>query len=556
MPNEWTGADSLRMLNTGAVSAGASQEDPDASLGGYLSSTFVKTMKYVPGNVPSNIEIVYVSASNGEGTGGLVFSGSSASWQAPGSAVAGASVAIANGETKILADGEDAEKYIRISKISTEASTLIGTLELTYDENNAVVMDNAAEALALAGGFKYRSVGLSNGSAGAVTAVKVWAGPTVPAVPTDYQALPASGAGEIWSSEFVGVFPDDGYFAIYNVLGALKEVVYATRSTFGYDVASGDRGLLGTSATTGLIFDTFAPVYGAELATEAPIGDQITASADEDTPPVAISFTGAFTEATAVTVASIASGDWAGLHIKRSTNAGTLQTASLLGSLMAAFTAGGTDYQMPFSAFFKIANAEQWQLFVSEDGEFDFTNDPDAVSASLPITFPLSLPVSGDKDYWYVVRYRNRYGLTSLNQYARKASVNSGGVEVTLPPSSPFDTTLEDTFEGYVKVHTTYLKGDDDGYAANRWSVWASVGSDPDPDVDTPVSTRGIPDINLIGDGLEIKTNIGPYAEEADLRVVVRVFRTSDSVTDGNTDVVTLTTASGPDAPEDITAIM
>jgi len=127
---------------------------------------------------------------------------------------------------------------------------------------------------------------------------------------------------------------------------------------------------------------------------------------------------------------------------------------------------------------------------------------------------------------------------------------------VVLAPGSPYDTTLADTYDGEVRVRTNYLKGNDDGFAANRWSIWASVGVDPDPDVDVAVKTKGIPDINLIGDGLELVYNIGPYDPGDDVRVVVRVYRSSDLVTDGNTDVIALITATGPDAPEDVTAIM
>lgn len=555
MPNEWTNADSLRVLNTGAASAGAPQIDPDASLGGYLASSQVRTMKYYPVNIPANIEILYVSAANGLGTGTVAFSGAAATWTAPGG-TAGASVAIVNGETKVLEDGTDPEKYIRIRKLSTETSLLQGTLNLTWDENNAVVMRNVAEADALAGDSKYRAVGLSNGSAGAVTGVSVYSEPLSTPVVSDNEFLPATGAGELKSSKFLGVFPDACHIAIFDSAGALKEVVYAIRSEFGYAVAATGRGLCGTTAALGTSADTFAPVYGVELALETPTADAITAAADEDTPPTAISFTGAFSVATAVTAASIAAGDWVGLHLKRDTAAASQQIADILGSLRVVFTAGGTEYSVPFSGAYKVANAVQWQLFVSETTVFDFQADPDAVSAALPMSLPLTLPVSGNKNYWYAVRYRNRYGLTSLNQYGRKVGISSTGTSVLLAPSSPFNTTLEDSYEGDVKVITSYLKGNDEGYAANRWAIWASVGSDPDPDVDTPVKTKGIPDINLIGDAFELSYIFGPYASGADLRVVVRVYRSSDDVTDGNTDVITLTTASGAEAPEDILALM
>lgn len=554
MANEWTNADSLRALNTGAVSDDTPQTDPGASLGGYKSSSFVKTLKYVPGNIPGNIEIVYVSAANGTGTGTITFSGSTVTWRAPGSSTAGASVTIANGETKIIEDGEDPNKFVRIAKISTEEATQNGTLLLRADENNAVAMGNVTGADALAGDTKYRSIALSNGSAGAITNVKIFAGALVPAVPTDQEYLPASGAGEIWSGEFVGVFPDSGYFTIYSSAGAVKEVVYATRSTFGYAVTATGRGCCGTSATAGSATDTFAPCYGVELATETPVGDQITASPNEDTPPAAISFSGAFTEATAITVASIASGDWTGLHLKRDTAAGSGANVNLLAGLTVMFTAGGTEYIQPLSALYRIAGEVEWRVWVSETASIDFSEAPDATGTTLPVSVPVTPPVSGTKDYWYAVRYMNRYGLASLNQYLRRITLNATGESVTGVPSSPYGTALADTFDGYVTVSTNYDKGNDDGFAANRLAIYASVGVDPDPDVDTAVATRGIPDHNRIGDTIELIKDIGPYAAEADLRVVVRVYRSTDMVNDGNTDVVTLTTASGATAPRDVTA--
>jgi len=555
MPSQNTVADSIRLLNTGATSSGVAQAVPAGSLGGFISSTGVRSKLFKPSNLPVGFEIAFIAPENINGVGTLTFGGTSATWKAPGSTTAGASVTLPLNTPMVLEDGDDPSHYIRVTRKEDVSVTNITTLDLHEDEYNAISMGEVDETLALAGGFVYRTIGIQNTSASEVTDMTIYVTPLVTGVVSDLEFLPATGAGRIEAERSLIDFPYSGFIAIYSSLGVLKEVVYADRDTFGFEVLSANRGLCGTSATLGAVDDLFYPIYGVELATETPTADAVTASVDENTPPSGITFTGAFSEATALTVASLPAGDWVGLHIKKTVPAGMTQYPEYLGNILVTFTVAGNTYNSGGMGIYRVANAITWKLYVGETIPLDLERDPDASGNTLPISFPLTLPVSGSLNYWYVVRKRNRFGLESLNEYPRRITVTSTGVEEVLPPSSPTGTTLTNGEGGDVVVETNYDKGVDIPNDANRWYIWASIGVDPDPDVDTPVKKRGVPEINRAEDGFALIQTIGPYDPETDVRVVVRMVRTSDSVTDGNTDVITLVTAPAATAPTGVANI-
>jgi hypothetical protein len=555
MADQFTNSNALGIMNTGASSAGVAQDDPNISLGGYASSTPVVNLTFVPSDeIPGNYEVLFVSGNNGEGSGILEITDSGASWEAPGSFTAGPVVPLVVGTPSVLEDGLDPEKFIVVTRQSTDTLTGTGILTLEFEEYNAVSMRYASADLATLGGYTYRSIALVNSSDETITGISVYSDAYESSIQS-VTFLPATGAGEITSDEYYGNFPMSGYFAIYNSSGVLKEIVYGVRSTWGWSVEATGRGLCGTTPTQGAITDKFAPVYPVELALEDPISDQITASVNENTAPAGITYSTAFTSATAVTKASLASGAWVGLHLRRTTAEGSEQIAYSEAKLRVIFTCDGTDYNEDLWGIYRVAGDVQWQLYYSDTSTIDFNRDPDAVGTSLPLSLPVTLPSGGTKNYWYTVRYRNRFGLTSLNQYPRKIAVTSTGELVTLPPSSPYDTALSDANDGYVTVTSLYNRGQDEEYVANKWAVWASEGVNPDPDNDTPVLIRGVPEVNTVGDGTILKGRIGPYGVETDLRVLVRVYRTSDNINDGNTDIITMTTASGPDAPREVLII-
>lgn len=169
-----TGVDAVGIYLTGAASAGDPQRSHALSLGGEVSSTRVG-MLYHRFNAIRGVRIDHVCGLNGVGVGslGAVDSGSLA-WQAPGSAQAGAAVAIADGETKALYDGEDSDAYIVVTR--TSSLSLIGaeSVQIMDSVNNVVGGSNFSSAEAAAGAEKHRAVAFRNNGASGVTNLLVW----------------------------------------------------------------------------------------------------------------------------------------------------------------------------------------------------------------------------------------------------------------------------------------------------------------------------------------------------------------------------------------------
>ena len=70
----------------------------------------------------ANVTLDFVSAGHSAGTGTITAAtADTLTWKAPGSATAGTAVTIANGETKILKDGDDATQYIVVERTSATA---------------------------------------------------------------------------------------------------------------------------------------------------------------------------------------------------------------------------------------------------------------------------------------------------------------------------------------------------------------------------------------------------------------------------------------------------
>jgi len=544
--------DSLQVVNTGASVTEEPQKDPSISLGGLISSTPVRVLDYKIGFLEHNVSITFVSGANGAGEGTLSVNGSYATWKAPGGAT-GVPVLMVTGVEEILNDGDDSSKYIRVKRQGDEQIDITCSVLLSHEEYNAVSLTDADENVALAGGFRYRALGLQNSSSNPLSDIKIYAPPLSAPVNTDGKYLPASGGGSIWINSYYGKFPYSGHFAIYNSVGDVKEIVYGIREDFGYTVRSADRGLCGTTAVAGDPSDFIAPVYGVELALVEPVAGAIPLSPDEDTAPAGVSFAGAFALGDALEVPLLPVGDWIGLYIKQDVRPESLCIATIIASLQVYFTEGVDTWGLELSGIYRIANEVLWELYVSDTPDVDWNRVPDDSGNTLPITTPLAVPGSGINTYWYIVKFRNRFGLMSLNQYIRKIGVGSTGGEGVMPPSSPYGTWVEDAYRGSITVRSSYDKAGDEDSAGNRWAIWVGVGVDPDPDVDVPTNVRGIPDGNGAGEDLILRLGTGEYTESSDLRIMTRVYRTSDDVTDGNTDVIQFTTASTAIPPtEDI----
>ena len=182
MPNLATRADSLRFHHTGAASAGAAQTNPAACLGGYRASTEMAGLGFcVDGSHILNLRIDYASHANGTGEATITAVGPDTIRYTPPSDDAGADLYIANGDS-IIIEGADAEKYLRVTRMSTDSLMGTTTLQMFDSVNNAVGFDNVTGVEEDAGDTEYRAIALYNAGAFEITNVKAWLGASGPAI--------------------------------------------------------------------------------------------------------------------------------------------------------------------------------------------------------------------------------------------------------------------------------------------------------------------------------------------------------------------------------------
>lgn len=87
------------------------------------------TISHSVRNAISGLAVDYVSDGHSSGLGELAAATvDTVTWQAPGSSTAGSPVAIADGEVKIVTDGDDSSEYIVVRR--TSASDLSGTAQV------------------------------------------------------------------------------------------------------------------------------------------------------------------------------------------------------------------------------------------------------------------------------------------------------------------------------------------------------------------------------------------------------------------------------------------
>lgn len=144
------GPDSVVMYMSGADVAGGYQMDAGESLGGYRSCGRVAPVGIHRFSPITNVEIEFVSGLNGTGLGKLESVGTgSLRWAAPGG-VFGDAVAIANGERRVLCDGNDAGAFVIVRRNSTyelggkETTQLFPVLNNVAGAGNWGVSDTGA----------------------------------------------------------------------------------------------------------------------------------------------------------------------------------------------------------------------------------------------------------------------------------------------------------------------------------------------------------------------------------------------------------------------------
>jgi len=274
MAEQKTGPDSIRPYLTGAASDGGAQADPNLSLGKYRAASLVNMIGYSPSSIFSGYAVVVLfSGNNGAGTAYIdAPTTGSLRYKAPGSSSYGAAVNIANGETKMFPDGDDANKFVIVSRVSASDLSGTETMTLVLLLNNLPGFDNVDSAEAAAGDLEHRCFCLKNDSAGSVTVLKAWIGTLGTQRVSDVAQLGASGAGtiEISSGDFSD-WPDSGFALIKTSGGTIREkVYYSSRTSTVLTVPATGREMGGTTAAAGAATDTVDAVPGIRIAKEAP----------------------------------------------------------------------------------------------------------------------------------------------------------------------------------------------------------------------------------------------------------------------------------------------
>lgn len=341
MPNEKTRADSLRLYLCGAASDGGVQTDPNASIGGYRSSSLETFFDFSVSNPISNITVEYIGGAHVAGVGLLTaVTVDSLAWTPPNGSQ-GAAVSIANGETKLLEGAGTPAQFIRITRTTADNLTGAASITLTATLNNVVGFDNTSAAEAAAGDTEYRSLMIKNESGAAVQNAKAYLTELGTQQVSASAQLTASGSGDIAVSVgSLSDWPDSGFCRIENSGGSLKEIVYySSRINTTLTVPATGRGLLGTSAQAGAATDIIRSVSGCRIALEAPIADAIQTISDENTVPSGLAWGTPLNKDDGLDIGDMAINASIGLWIERVVIAGATSRSSVEQAIAWSFDA-------------------------------------------------------------------------------------------------------------------------------------------------------------------------------------------------------------------------
>lgn len=330
---------------------------------------------------------------------------------------------------------------------------------------------------------------------------------------------------------------------VYNGIPAMGDVANAERvaGSIRYRAVF----LRGMASCTSVTAWTAAG-EGLALASETPGADgSIQTIANDTTEPTGRSWNTGNTLGTGLSIGTLAAGSTIGLWIRRTVSPGATATAKQAATIYVSWTAGGVTYTETLAGLYRIADDSLalYEAYLGIDAEPDLTGAATATGASLPLSVAVTPPPSGTRTYHCVLRRRNKYGVISQNVYSRLVRINSAGAQVALDPTAPSSTTVVDAGGGYVTVRAIYAAGQDSS-PADTWQVYeTSTGADPVPGVDTPTE-YAMGTASPYSGGIELDQDIGPYPVGADVRVIVRTKRASDSLVSTNTTATTVTVAS------------
>lgn len=158
------------------LSGGASNLDPNASLGGVASSTRVRGHGAKVGDTIPSIRIDNVFPACGEGDASLLIDAAGDLVFTPPGVVAGTPVTIADGESKILS-GVDSNKAIRVFREAGLASVGLMDLKFVDAMNGVLAHGDVTDAQRAAGVTTYRALMLTAQGPFGVIDIRLWLPP-------------------------------------------------------------------------------------------------------------------------------------------------------------------------------------------------------------------------------------------------------------------------------------------------------------------------------------------------------------------------------------------
>jgi len=340
MADEKTGPDSVRVYLTGAASDGGAQTDPDLALGKYRSSTLADFLGVSIADAISGITVDFVSGANGTGDGSLAATGASElKWTAPGGSQ-GDGVTIANGETKIVLDGTDPEKFVRVTRTSADALSGTATLTLTDTFNNLIGYDNVSAAERAAGDTEYRCLSFKVDAADDIMDLLAWLGTLGTARAVNADGVSTGADTCTAKSGTFADWPDSGY--VYNT-DKDEVAYYSERTSTVLTLPAAGRDVwdeTGGGAGVGVAWDeddAIEAVPGLRIGKEAPSAQPSGTFTDktgagEGSQPAGVTFAHpiASDDANVIDIGDLDDGYIYGLWLERIIIAGATAEASVL----------------------------------------------------------------------------------------------------------------------------------------------------------------------------------------------------------------------------------
>ena len=295
---------------------------------------------------------------------------------------------------------------------------------------------------------------------------------------------------------------------------------------------------VGSETATGLLAWVDASSTGIAIGLLAPDGynahSDMSVAGDTTAPP-GVSFSTPTVEGSALSC-DLAIGGHVGLWIRRTPPA--VWAAAEIAQKIHLKTPGGEYIELRGAYRCGDSALAQYELYRGVDASPSFVS-PWETFAALPHT-TAALAVS--HTYHFVLRRRNAWNFVSQNITEWEVEIDADGDEVLAPPSAPTNIELQANPGGTVDVRATYnAAADGTTLAADTWLVYEAEGADPVPGVDTPTEiTMG---------GIHLAHTTSAYDTGADVRVLVRVRRSDDTVDSINTTISTTTALASLVAP-------